>query len=93
MQTLRSPMQMRLSGVIKRAVEGPGISWKQGVLHRQTSVTGLPESVTLLKSTFKPQESSVFYQDSLSFPLNVNDSKNVIYSQVVCPLKVVFFSS
>ena len=29
-QTLGSPMQMRLSGVIKRAIEGTGISWKQG---------------------------------------------------------------
>ena len=54
-QTLSSPTQMRLSGVIKRAVEGTGISWRQGVLHRQTRATGLPESVTLLKSTFKPR--------------------------------------
>ena len=61
MQTLSSPMQMRLSGVIKRAVEGPGISWKQGMLRRQICVIGLPESVTLLKSTFKPQAISARY--------------------------------
>ena len=40
---------------IKRAVEGTGMSWKQGVLRRQTRATGLSESVTLLISTFKPQ--------------------------------------
>ena len=47
LQTLGAPMQMGLSGVIKRAMEGIGISQKEGVLHRQTCVTGLSESMTL----------------------------------------------
>ena len=54
------PMQMRLSGVIKRAVDGTGITWNKACCVK-TCVTRLSESVTLLKSTFKPQAISVRY--------------------------------
>ena len=39
----------------KKSHGGNGNNLKQGVLHRQTHATGLSESVTLLKSTFKQQ--------------------------------------
>ena len=37
----------------KKSCGENGSSFKKGVLHRQTCVTGLSKSVTLLKSTLK----------------------------------------
>ena len=45
----------------KKSRGGNGNELKQGMLHRQMHMTGLSESVTLWKSTFKPQAISARY--------------------------------